>query len=117
MHICLASWGLCARNASPDCQRRQQAAERTVKVLDLEDAGTALSGSSLELGGVDLDEAQTVEVVTEELADARLHAEDGLVGGGAEVHDAVVKTGGQAHARVLEALVLLGLKVSHALRT
>jgi hypothetical protein len=51
-------------------------------------------------------------VLAEDLADTRLDAEDGLVGGRAEVHDTVVETGGKGHTSVLEALLLLGLRVS-----
>jgi len=59
---------------------------------------------------VDLNEAERVEVLAEDLADTRLDAEDGLVGRGAEVHDTVVEAGGERDTDELGALGL-GLAV------
>jgi hypothetical protein len=87
MHICLANCGLCARKAVANlsaCARylsQRRVKPLTVEVLNLEDARTRLRRSTLQLGRMDLDEAFGVEVVAEQLADARLQAEDGLVGG------------------------------------
>lgn len=53
----------------------------TVKVLDLEDAGSGLSSSSLKLGRVDLDESILVQVFSEELTNSGLYPEDSLVCG------------------------------------
>lgn len=60
---------------------------------------------------MDLDKLLAVEVVTEQLADTRLDAEDGLVGRRAEVEDTVVKTGRKRHLGVLDALLLALLNV------
>lgn len=57
------------------------------KVVDLEDGGAALGGGGLELGRVDLDEA-AVEDVAELARDEGADAEEGLVGGVAQVEDA-----------------------------
>lgn len=54
----------------------------TVEVLDFEDVGTTFTGSSDNLGGVDLHESLGVEEVAEELADTSLNAENSLVGDG-----------------------------------
>lgn len=124
MHICLASWGDWARKAVavyPVSLKKPLhqgiATPLTVEVLDLEDTGTRLGGSALELGGVDLSEAETVEVLAEDVADTRLDAEDGLVGGGTEVHDTVVKTGGERDTRVLLALGLTTLNLGLGTRS
>lgn len=53
---------------------------RTVKVLHLEHRRARFSSGTLQLGRVDLGKAILVEMVSEQLADARLNPEDGLVG-------------------------------------
>lgn len=82
----------------------------TVKVLDLEDRCARLSSGALEFGCVDLEETQRVEMVAEDLADARLDTEDGLVGRRAQVHNTVVEASGKGDTSVLEALLLFGLE-------
>jgi hypothetical protein len=67
---------------SPATSFRRRTAKLTLEVRDLEDGGARLGGSSLKLGGVDLGESLRVEVLAEEVADARGHLEDGLVGNG-----------------------------------
>lgn len=52
-----------------------------LEIVDLEHAGTGFRGGSLELGRVDLDEAERVEVRSEEVGHGGLETEDGLVGG------------------------------------
>lgn len=64
------------------------------KVLDFEDGGTRLGGTSLELRRVNLDEASVIQVVSEELADAGLYAEDGLGAVRPEIDNAVVQAVG-----------------------
>ena len=56
---------------------------------------------------MDLDEVDGVEVLTEELADGGLQAEDSLVGGCAQVDDAVVKAGLHLNNDLLELFALL----------
>lgn len=69
-----------------------------LEVVDLENGGARLGGSTLELGRVDLEEALAVQVVAEEVAHARSDAEDGLVGGGAQVEHPRVQAGWQLDA-------------------
>ena len=54
----------------------------TVKVLDFEDVGTSFSGSTDNLGCMDLHKALLLKELAEELGDTSLNAEDGLVGDG-----------------------------------
>ena len=73
----------------------------TLEVGHLEHVGAALRRRRDDLGRVYLDEAVPCQVVAEETADARLDAVDGLVGGGAQVEDAVVKPHVLVHCRQL----------------
>ena len=52
----------------------------SLEIVDLEYARSGFRGGSLELGRVDLDEPERVEVGTEEVANGGLKTEDGLVG-------------------------------------
>jgi len=54
----------------------------TVEVGDLENTGSTLGSSSLELGSVDLDEVLLDEELPEERTDGGLDLEDGEVGVG-----------------------------------
>lgn len=59
------------------CFRKREAL--TLEVRYAEDGSARLGSGALELGSVDLDEALRVEVLAEEVSDARLDLEDGLV--------------------------------------
>ena len=54
----------------------------TVEVLDSEDVGTTFTGSSDNLGGMNLHESLRIEEVAEKLANSSLNTENGLVGDG-----------------------------------
>jgi len=69
-----------------------------LKVGHGEDVGAALGRSRDDLGRVDLDESLAGQQLPEESADAGFKSEDGLVGGGAQVQDAVVQTRVLVHA-------------------
>lgn len=71
--------------------RRLREARGAAHVVEAEDGGAALGRARDELGRVDLLEAALQERLAEELRDRRLHAEDRLVGGRAQVDDAVVE--------------------------
>ena len=73
----------------------------SLEVGHLEHVGAALRRRRDDLGRVYLDEAVPRQVVAEETADARLDAVDGLVGGGAQVEDAVVEPHVLVHCRQL----------------
>ena len=60
-------------------RKRIERTLRTLEVANLENRSTGLCGGSLEFGTVDLDEALTVEVFAEEVADPVLKLEDGLI--------------------------------------
>mmetsp|Transcript_9520 Transcript_9520/g.23833 ORF Transcript_9520/g.23833 Transcript_9520/m.23833 type:complete len:418 (+) Transcript_9520:25-1278(+) len=83
----------------------------SIKVLDFKDLGTTLRRACDHLRCVNLSKTLAAQEFTEELADARLHAEDSLVGGCAQVDDAVVKASRlpQDHKLVRCLLVLLQL--------
>lgn len=88
IHICLANWGLWARNAVPiksdgdaNTQRTRNGVGLTIKVLDLEDTRSGLGSCALELWRVNLNKSILVEVFSEELADSGLYSENSLVRG------------------------------------
>eukprot|EP00227_Mantoniella_beaufortii_P016598 CAMPEP_0197580592 /NCGR_PEP_ID=MMETSP1326-20131121/4344_1 /TAXON_ID=1155430 /ORGANISM="Genus nov. species nov., Strain RCC2288" /LENGTH=559 /DNA_ID=CAMNT_0043144371 /DNA_START=127 /DNA_END=1808 /DNA_ORIENTATION=- len=83
-------------------------ARRLPHVVKLEHRRAALGRASDELGGVDLDEVLRAQRLAEQLAHAGLHAEDGLVGGGAQVDHAVVQARVLPHAHVRGVLGLEG---------
>lgn len=64
-----------------------------LEVVELEDVGSSLRGSGNHLGSVDLNEALGDQELPEQLADAVLDSEDGLVGGGSQIDASGIESG------------------------
>jgi len=60
--------------------RAERGIKLTLEVGNTENGSSRLGSSTLKFGRVDLDEALSVEVFSEEVSDTRLNLEDGLVG-------------------------------------
>mmetsp|Transcript_16109 Transcript_16109/g.40392 ORF Transcript_16109/g.40392 Transcript_16109/m.40392 type:complete len:599 (+) Transcript_16109:180-1976(+) len=73
--------------------RALRQAARLPHVLQLEHRRAALAGAALQLGGVDLHKALAQQRLAEQQPGGALKAEDGLVGGRAQVDVAVVQAG------------------------
>jgi hypothetical protein len=80
---------------------------RAVKVLELEDVGTALGRSANDLGRVDESEALLGKEFLEKCADTTLDDEDGLIDLGSEIKGPVVQPSVEADKRALATLLLL----------
>mmetsp|Transcript_23133 Transcript_23133/g.59104 ORF Transcript_23133/g.59104 Transcript_23133/m.59104 type:complete len:476 (-) Transcript_23133:597-2024(-) len=96
--------------------RRLRQARGLPHVVELEHGGAALAGARDELGRVDLDEVLGQQVGAEDLAHRALHAEDGLVGGRAQVQEAVVQAVVLAHGHQQLALLSRRLDLRLAAR-
>ncbi len=70
-----------------------------LEVGQAEDVGTALGGGADQARRLELHEALALEIVGEQLAGPHAHVGDGLLDGGALVHDGVAEVSAHAGAR------------------